>query len=68
MCGWHVGLGDLLEYDVATQSLVGRMVKSEEEAFKLYNDYLYKMGFSVLNSKKRVSLALKSNLWHHLYV
>lgn len=36
-----------------SENLMGRVANSEEETYKLYNDYAIKIGFSIRRSKAR---------------
>ncbi|KAI5659331.1 hypothetical protein M9H77_28124 [Catharanthus roseus] len=48
-------------------SLVGSVVSSEEDAFKLYNNHAFRLGFSVLKGNQKFKVGCKTQYLKQFY-
>ncbi|XP_019199889.1 PREDICTED: protein FAR1-RELATED SEQUENCE 7-like [Ipomoea nil] len=55
-----VGVADTEDVNPADQDLVGMSVCSVDEAYDMYNDYAFRVGFSVRRGKQRYTSATKT--------
>lgn len=64
----HVYLNVVVTEICNEQSLVGTIVRSEEDVFDLYNDYAHNLDLVFVKADKGVIKEVISNIWNNLSV